>query len=258
MCFHGDPKKLPMLADVDYISDTIIAGKSLYAYATTAGKPSDQSGKSTVTTKVYYLDPEQQLVDRISYISHVGRDTSQIIDYFFSDYAFSDQPFVFEAVDRGKSQAYREISTTDEEQESRSGLIHPGAQLHRADYPDLDGKEQLIYGKAGKKTVVMFGFIGCGNCEYAFREMKKKEFTVRKGVDLLYSSPVDASAAVKGYLKKKEFPFTAFSKNSRMNDNFKVAGFPTFVVIDEKGGVEQVLGTYDEKVDRILFESAGN
>lgn len=259
MCFHGDPKSLPMLADVDHITDTIIAGKPLYAYAITPDKPSaGKPGKNTVTTRLYYVDPDQQVVDRISYISHVGRDTSQIIDYVFSDYVFSDQHRAFGAADLGKSMAYREISDADEEQESKSGLVRPGAQLHRADYVDLDGKEQLIYGKAGKKTVVMFGFIGCGNCEYAFREMKKKGFAVRKGIDLFYSSPVDASAAVKGYLKKKGFPFTAFGKDSRMNDNFKAAGFPTFVLINEEGKVEKVIGAYGEEVADLLFEPSGN
>jgi thioredoxin-related protein len=106
--------------------------------------------------------------------------------------------------------------------------------------------------------MVMFGFIGCGNCEYAFREMKKKKFAVRSDVDLVYSSPVDESSKLKRYLKKKGFPFTRFDKSSRMNDNFKVAGFPTFVVIDEQGGVEDVIGGYDGKVGVILFESSGH
>lgn len=253
MCFHGDPKTLPKLADFDRITDTVIAGKSLYAYSTT-GRPSDKPGTSTVTTRVYYLDPDQKLVDRSSLISHIGRDTSQIIDYFFSDYAFSDRPYAFGAEDRGKSLAYREISDAAEEQESRSGLIRPGAQLHRADYIGIDGKEQLIYGKAGKKTVVMFGFIGCGNCEQAFREMKKKKFAVRSDVDLVYSSPIDAGDKIQPYLGKKEFPFIGFGKESRMNDNFKAAEFPTFVLINEQGGVEKVLGGYDREVDNMLFE----
>ena len=100
----------------------------------------------------------------------------------------------------------------------------------------------------------MFGFIGCGNCEYAFREMKKKKFAVRSDIDLVYSSPVDAVSKLQTYLKKKEFPFTGFGEGSRMNDNFKVAGFPTFVLIDEQGGVERVIGGYDKEVEAILFE----
>lgn len=255
MCFHGDPKALPEAAVIDRITDTIIGSKKLYAYSVTANTPSvGNPDKGLVSTQIYYLDPEQQVVDRIRNISHIGRDTSQVIDYFFSDYSFADDYHEFGASDRAKSLAYREINKVDDKKERRSGLIRPGAQLHRADYTDINGEEQLIYGKAAKKTVIMFGFIGCGNCELAFREMKKMKFTVRDGIDLIYSSPVDESSSLQNYLKKKEFPFTGFGKGSRMNDNFKVAGFPTFVLIDEQGGVERVIGGYGEEVSGILFE----
>lgn len=259
MCFHGDPKALPDPADLDRITDTIIAGHHQFVYTITTRTPSVQHpNKESVATREYYLDTKEQVVNRIRNISHVGRDTSQIIDYVFSDYVFSDEYHEFGAAERAKTQAYREVSKTDDKKERQSGLIRPGAQLHRADYVDIEGKEQLIYGKAGKKTMVMFGFIGCGNCEYAFREMKKKQFAVSSKVDLVYSSPVDASSRLESYLKKKEFPFTGFGKNSRMNDNFKAAGFPTFVLIDEKGGVEEVIGGYDQQVEELLFESGSN
>lgn len=255
MCFHGDPKALPEAAALDRITDTIIAGKPLFVYSMTNYTPSvGNPNKDVVATREYYLDPERQVVDRIRNISHVERDTSQIIDYFFNDYVFSEEYHAFGAADRTKSLAYREVNKADDKKERLSGLIRPGAQLHRADYTDIGGKEQLIYGKAGIKAVVMFGFIGCGNCEYAFREMKKKKFAVRSDVDLVYSSPVDEAAALESYLKRKEFPFTGFGKRSRMNDNFKTAGFPTFVLINEQGGVERVIGGYDEEVAEMLFE----
>ncbi|WP_020568512.1 TlpA family protein disulfide reductase [Neolewinella persica] len=259
MCFHGDPKALPESADVDRITDTIIAGKPLFMYVITLRTPSAGTpSKETIATREYYLDPENKVVDRIRNVSQTGEDTTQIIDYVFIDYAFSDDYHVFGAEDRVQSLAYREVSKAVDQKERRSGLIRPGARLHRADYTDINGKEQLIYGKAGEKTVVMFGFIGCGNCEYAFREMKKKKFAVRSNVDLVYSSPVDESFKLEGYLKKKGFPFTSFDKSSRMNDNFKVAGFPTFVLIDEQGVVEEVIDGYDQVVEEMLFVSRSN
>jgi hypothetical protein len=258
MCFHGDPKALPASTDVDRVTDTVISGKQLFVYAVTTRAPlASNQHKGVVVTQEYYLDPEQQLVDRIRKISHVGRDTSQIIDYFFGDYTFSEEYHKFGAADRTKSLAYREINEAADKKERRSGLIQPGAQLHRADYTDINGKEQLIYGKMGKKVMIMFGFIGCGNCEFAFREMTKKKFAVSSDVDLVYSSPVDAAPKLKNYLKKKEFPFTGFGKGSRMNDNFKAAGFPTFVLISEQGDVERVIGGYDEEVAGILFGPTG-
>lgn len=250
LCFRGDPKALPEAATVDWVADTIINGKSLFAYTVSTKAP--EAG--LVSTWVYFLDPEQRVVDRIRNISHAGRDTSQVIDYYFSDYAFSDEYHAFGASDRPKSLAYREVNKADDKKERNSGLIRPGSQLYRADYTNIDGEEQLIYGKANRKTMLMFGFIGCSQCAYALREMKKKSFAVRNNVDLVYSSPVDDASRLRSYLNKKEFPFTSFGKGSLMNDNFRVAGFPTFVLIDEEGIVERVIGGYDEEVETLLFE----
>ncbi len=181
LCFRGDPKALPERAEIDRVSDTIIHGKSLYAYSVFT----KAQETNLVSSWVYFLDPEQKVVDRIRNISHAGRDTSQIIDYYFSDYAFADEPHVFGEADRTKSLAYREVNKVDDKKERNSGLIRPGAQLFRADYTSIDGEEQLIYGESDKKTVLMFGFIGCGQCAYALREMKKKSFAVKSGINLV-------------------------------------------------------------------------
>ncbi len=65
---------------------------------------------------------------------------------------------------------------------------------------------------------------------------------------------MDEASKLRTYLKQKDFPFISFGKGSLMNDNFKVAGFPTFVLIDEEGGVERVIGGYDEEVGTLLFD----
>jgi len=221
MCFHGDPKALPRFDALDRAADTTVAGKPLIIYSQTTYTPStNEPDKDVVATLEYYLDPGQNLVDRIRTISHIENDTIQIIDYVFSDYSFSDKPYAFGESDREKSLAYREISEADDDEERLAGMVKPGEQLHRADYQDIDGNEQMLYGEAGRKTLVMFSFIGCGGCEYALREMKKKDFAIREGVELVYSSPEDDASALKAYFKKKTFPFNGFGKESKMNDSF--------------------------------------
>lgn len=111
-----------------------------------------------------------------------------------------------------------------------------------------------LYGDPGRETVAMFSFIGCGGCEYAMREMKKEQFKARDGMSLYYSSPVNPNTAVKAYLGKKGFPFTAFSKESNMNEDFGVDFFPTFVRIDADGRVAEVVSGYDDNVRALLFD----
>jgi hypothetical protein len=255
MAFHNAPKALPALSAFRYVADTMIAGDRLFVYAITSFNPTDyDSSKLVNTTREYFIHPERQEVTRIRKSTHIDYDTVQIIDYSFSAYTFSDEPHVFGPNDRQRSLGYRELSEAADDEERLSGLVKSGDQLNRSDYPDINGTTQDLYGKPGQETIVMFSFIGCGGCEYAMREMKKKEFALRDGVRLVYSSPVDQPEALEKYFNKKEFPFEGFGKDSRMNDNFKVAAFPTFVQINAEGRVEQVIGGYDQEVEDIIFE----
>lgn len=255
MSFHCDPKALPEFDALTLFSDTLISGKKTYLYAITTYSPSSEdSTKDIVSTTEYYLNPKLELVDRMRTITHIERDTIQTIEFVFTGYAFGDEAYTFGESDREKSLGYREISKADDKKERLAGLVRPGEQLHRADYTDINDKEQLLYGKAGTKTLVMFSFIGCGGCEYALREMKKKDFAVRDGIALMYSSPVNEASTLPTYFKKKEFPFVGFGKESLMNENFNVASFPTFVLINEDGGVARVMGGYDQEVADVLFE----
>lgn len=252
--FHNDPKDLPEQEDLSSITDTIRNGKQEYVFATTRFNPTTyDASKEVSTTRQYFIDPEQRTITRIRKSTHVENDTIQVIDYFFDDFTFSDTPFDFGVLDRPAPADYRELTDTENDEERLAGLVKPGQQLHRSDYTDINNEEQLLYGRAGKKTVVMFSYVGCGGCEYALREMKQKEFAVKEGIALVYSSPLDEAPALQAYLKKKAFPFTGFGKRSLMNENFKVAAFPTFVLINEAGVVERVIGGYDQEIAGILF-----
>jgi|GEM_PF-2830733 len=44
-----------------------------------------------------------------------------------------------------------------------------------------------------------------------------------------------------------------FGKGSRRNENFKVASFPNFLLVNKSGGVEKMIGGYDKEVGKILF-----
>jgi len=252
--FHNDPKDLPAAEELTRISDTVINGKREYLYAVTGFNPTTyDAGKQVNTTRQYFVDPEGKVVTRIRKSTHIENDTVQIIDYFFSDFTFTEEVFDFNMVDVPPPTDYRELTDAENDKERLAGLVKAGDQLFRSDYTDVNNEEQFLYGKAHGKTVVMFSFIGCGGCEYALREMKKKNFALKDGIDLVYSSPVDASSTLPAYLKKKGFPFVGFGKESLMNENFKVASFPTFVVINEQGRVERVIGGYDEEAEDVLF-----
>jgi len=170
------------------------------------------------------------------------------VDVSFKDHDYRTTPHSFTTADRPSTSLYLELSPEEVARKKQSRLITVGERLTRADYIDLDGKERLLYGEAGKESVVMFGFIGCGLCASALRKMAANDHYVRPGLTMYYSSPVDEALKLRPYIEGKALPYPSFGKESHMNDNFGVAAFPTFVFIDEQGVVEAVFGGYDEEV----------
>lgn len=85
------------------------------------------------------------------------------------------------------------------------------------------------------------------------RELKNNKYNIKDGLDFYYSSPVDNQSTLAAYLRKKEFPFPAFSRESGMNQEFSIFAYPTFVLIDSEGMVTQVLAGFDEAVKEVLL-----
>ncbi len=77
------------------------------------------------------------------------------------------------------------------------------------------------------------------------------ELTKEKAFD---SSPVDKKTALRPYLDKKGFPFTAFSKESGMNEDFSVYAFPTFVLIGADGVVRKVVSGFGAEAREMILE----
>ncbi len=253
--FLVNPRDLPPAGAFDRSERIVEGGRPLWTYreltkhVNDAGRPTDTS----YVTRTFYVDPEEELLVRVRKVAYTLRDTVQIIDTYLKDYEFTATPHPFDAEAYASTLGYPEISAAAAETARLSGLIRPGTQLRRAEYQDTQGEARLVYGNPGRQSVVMFGFIGCGICERALRDMKKNDYRMREGLDFFYSSPVDAAASLVTYFEDKGFPHPGFGKESRMNATFRVAAFPTFVLLSEAGVVERVIGGYDEEVAELLL-----
>lgn len=127
--------------------------------------------------------------------------------------------------------------------------LQVGSKLSNAVFIDMHGNESNIYGKQGKRTVVMSSFIGCGGCEYAMKKMKENNYNVKEDVDFVYYSFKDESTAINTYLKKKGFKGLGFGKESNMNEQLRAHAFPTFYIIDENGIVTDIYEGYGEELE---------
>lgn len=250
--FFASPIELSSPKNFTIVFDTIIDNKDFYVYKEEERAIKDNA-RRLQTDRLYYLETKANLVRQIQQINIVDGDTLQIIDYHFSAFKFDKAPFQFTDVEQSASLKYREIGIDDLDNERHLKQITAGEKLDRKFYKDINDQNVSLYGDARTQNLILFSFIGCGGCEYAMREMKKKAYQIKDGINFYFSSPNDKKKPLKSYLAKKEFPFGAFSQESNMNEDFSIYSFPTFVLIDSKGVVTKVLSGYDEEVEAILF-----
>jgi thioredoxin-related protein len=252
---NATPMNIPDFDTFSHHFDTIINDQPYFIYQLFTEKPSMSDTTKTVRNEqFYFINIENEWLTSVKHISMIDTDTLQIIDYHFTNIELHKEAFDFERIDRASSQQYIETSEQDMEKSKAIALIKKGDLLKKQTYLDVDEQEVEVYGKANNKTLIMFSFIGCGGCEYALREMKNKHFDIKQGIDLMYSSPVDKASTLKSYLEKKAFKGVGFSKESKMNDDFSIWSYPTFVLVSSKGKVENVLYGYTDEVEKILFE----
>jgi len=253
MVFFAHPNELLDQEAFDLVIDTIINEKKYFAYKNRQHSKNEDN-ESIVRDRYYFIEIGSNLIKEIKNVTMIDKDTAQIISYTFDNYQFEKESIDFGNILDKPYAHYSTIQEADESNERYNKLIQVGEKLVKKSYEDISNNLITLYGNKQNKTLVMFSFIGCGGCEYAMREMKKKEFKIQENIDLYYSSPNDKQTTLQAYLERKEFPFTGFSKESKMNDHFSVFSFPTFVLIDSNGEVENVTSGYQEEVEAILFE----
>lgn len=254
MIFAFSPQELIQKKNFTTVVDTVIDQRSFFVFREVDEKPSISDSKQIVRhERMYYIDQQAKLLWRIRNISILDQDTLQLIDCQFKGIQFPQTPPVLSVLEQPELLSYQEINSQDWENEQESKTISAGKRLPNRSYQDIHGNEVLLFGKPGQKSLIMFSFIGCGGCEYVLREMKNQNFQIKEGIDFFYSNPVDNQKVIATYLARKDFPFSAFCRESMMNDVFSVSAFPTFVLVNAEGLVLEVLNGYNDRVKEILF-----
>lgn len=232
--------------------DTTIENQTFYVYKTEE-ITTDDDNKTKQYSKLYFVELDSSKLERIQSVAIMDGDTTQIIDHFFANSIHEDNPFDFTKIDHSETFEYEAIKEEDEGLIQLSNQINIGDTLNTKTYLDINEEEISLFGDPENKTLIMFSFIGCRGCEIALKDMKEKGYQIKDGIKMYYSSPTDKQSVLKPYLTKKGFPFTGFSKETNMNDEFGAYFFPTFVLISPEGIVEEVYNGYDETVSNLLF-----
>lgn len=255
MLFEYGPLELLKPNNYDRIFDTLLDNRAQLAYRETERRPSAGDSSRTIRhERFYYIDRDTRTLRRMLNVILLDADTLQVIRHDFSAMTFGEEQFNFNAIDRSAFAGYREIGLHELEDEQYLKQPKAGDRLKRRSYRDLDGREVALFRAVEKTSLVMFSFIGCGACERALQDMRNQGFRLKPGLNFYYCSPVDSPQALRSYLSGKGFPFSAFSRDSGMQDEFPISYFPSFVWIDATGKVTRLMSGYDDEVKALLFE----
>ena len=206
--------------------------------------------KTVVNTLEYYINDTSFNVDMIRTVTVIDGDTAQIIEHSFDLYEYLadtiDLINQFQ-IDYGE---YPTVSAEDVYNDLSKSEIQVNEKLDKTTFLSLEGEEVDI---SQGTCVLMFSFIGCGGCEYAMKEMSKRDFEFRDDIEVYYASHVDKESVLRSYLDKKGFPGQAFGKESLINEEFGAWTFPTFFVISPEGHIERVFHGYSKELEALLF-----
>jgi len=208
--------------------------------------------KSVIDTNqtVYYhrsiaLDKELAIIKTIRDVTIRDGDTLQIMTHYYENIELKVDIFNFNIYANQIPSNFKYITQDDYISDIHSHTINEGVQLQKTKYQDLNGKEiNLASGR--NKTLLMFSFIGCGACEIALKEIESLNYKFKENINFVYASSRDDSKRLKKYLNKKDFSKPAIAQESYINDEFNIFFYPTFVLINESGKVEEISDGYDK------------
>jgi len=112
----------------------------------------------------------------------------------------------------------------------------------------LSGKQYDAAAIRGKVVVLNFWFIGCAPCKAEMPGLNQlvAEF---KGQDVIFLAfALDSAEELRDFLKKTVFNYEVIpDAGALMEEQFKIAAYPTHVIIDRAGAVEAVMTGGGEK-----------
>lgn len=252
MSFMATPGHFKDIDSTYQYSDSLIDGRQVGVFTSIDSEDSDSV--KVISVSAYVVDRQTAKPLMVINTSIKATDTLQVITHYFQEVVYSNNSIDFDKIKATTLElGYPEISSNQAMEDMASKQLKIGSKAVEKTYQDVNGKQVNIYGRSGRKSVIMFSFIGCGGCEYAMKEMKNKNYQFRDNIDFYYSSPQDKSKVLKEYLLRKDFNGIGFGKESNMNEEFQAFSFPTFFILDVDGKVTQRYSGYTEDVEKEIF-----
>lgn len=123
-----------------------------------------------------------------------------------------------------------------------------GKPLPAFNFVDLEGRVYDSETCKGKVVVLNFWFIGCTACVHEMPALNKIVSSFKDRNDVLFISLTpDDPDSLKKFLQKNPFAYAVIpQKNKYVTDTLNIRMFPTHMIIDRKGLIEEVPEDYKQ------------
>jgi len=242
LTIKSSPVYLLGLPDWEFKGDTVLDEQPVKLYSYRSYFYEKDTVTSTVDQYLFINEASRTVVAKKS-VNLVNGRVNQIISYRYKAYAF-DQ---LEPLRYTPPRNYAQTSQTAYNVTRKLKQVNVGEPAPDFSSTTLDGDTFTLRDYRGQRVMLDFSFVGCGGCEMAMKEFNRPDFELAGGMKGVYVNYLNSPAEILKYYKNKGMPFTAIAEAKEPNKMYGVRAYPTFIIIDEEGKVEQVEVGYSEE-----------
>lgn len=239
------PITLITQSDWEFISDTLI-NKNKFKNYFKVERNDTIDGNSIYTEQHIFFNPNSKLPERWERRNYYKGKLSQVVVYEYSDYSLKDSNININ---------YKFPSNYPSTLYGKSENIEPlgvGQKLHLFSSTDLQNSNLNLEDFLGKKILLKFSSIGCGNSHLALEYMSQEGYELSDNISPIYLSIWDKQEDVIDYFDKVETSLKVIPNADTIADKYGVTSTPTFFLIDENGIIEKVVvGNNKEFLDSL-------
>ncbi|GLR19656.1 TlpA family protein disulfide reductase [Portibacter lacus] len=233
------PLSLLNLTDWVFVNDTLMEDESFSNFKKVEADTIVNGNKIYTELHIFINISSKQLL-RFERRNYFNDNPAQIVSYEYTAYdydktesklAYTD-PLDFSSVAYGQSNSKVSLSVGQKAPEFLAG--------------DLNGNIIDLKKNLGKKVLLNFSIINCGYCKTALNHFNQENFILSNNITAVYINPIDEIKKVKDYATKFNVPFPVIANANEIGVKYGINAYPTFVLINEEGFIEDIIIGYEE------------
>ncbi|MGM1055911.1 MAG: TlpA family protein disulfide reductase [Bacteroidota bacterium] len=238
--FHNSPFQYLQNTDWIFLQDTVITNLSYQEFKRNEIDTliADEDSHIIVDNHIF-VNTKTALLERYERRPYEnGKKLPKIISTF-TDYKLVTQK---ESISYQLPDGYSSILVGENRVSKNIGDIAPSFQTET-----LNGDIFDLEKYRGRKILFNFSFINCGNCKLALKHFNRQNYKLSEKISAFYINPVDSKEAMELYAEKDNIPYPILQALENIEELYGVSGYPTFVLIDEEGKIENIMIGYSSE-----------